>query len=154
VVQAFATVGIDARFDESTPDADDEAKMRKWATLTKKAQDSVWAKLVELNEGNLKDFMLHLERAVKRQINAVRVIPLHGSAHDCVNVAEAIAFVEGYDEAAPSGPLVKCEVIIRYDNRDKIEGQFHDRATTIEFLMGFESGNWTPATEDLANDVE
>jgi hypothetical protein len=154
VVEAFNTVGIDARFDESTPEADHKAKMRKWARLPKAKKDSVWAKLVELNEANLKEFMLHLERAVKRQINAVRIIPLHGSAKDCISVADAIAFVEDYDEAAPSGPLVKYEVLIRYDNGDKIECQFHDRATTIEFLMGYESGNWTPATEDLANDVE
>jgi hypothetical protein len=65
-----------------------------------------------------------------------------------------MAAVYETDEAAPSGPLVKYEVIIRYDNGDKIEGQFHDRAATIEFLMGYQSGNWTPATEDLADDVE
>jgi hypothetical protein len=76
------------------------------------------------------------------------------SANDCVDVTEAIALVEGYDETAPTGPLVKYEVIIRYDNGDKIEGQFGDRASTIEFLSAYKSGNWTPAPEELADDVE
>lgn len=154
VVQAFDTVGIDARFDESTPDADHEAKMKKWATVPKKKQGGVWGKLMELNKRSLDEFMLHLERAAVRQINAVRVIPLHGMAKDCVGVADAIAFVEGYDEAAPTGPLVKYEVIIRYDNGDKIEGQFQDRVTTIEFLAAYQTGNWTPAIEDHSEDVE
>ncbi len=154
VAQAFDTIDIDARFDESTPDRAHKAKMVKWATLPKDKQDSVWTKLLELNQRSLGDFMLHLERAVVRQINAIRVIPLHGSAKDCNSVADAIAYVERYNEAAPTGPLVKYEVVIRYDNGDKIEGQFQDRATTIEFLTAYESGNWTPAIEDHSGDVE
>jgi hypothetical protein len=154
VVQAFNTVRIDARFNESTADADHEAKMRKWATVPRKKQREVWDKLLELNKPSLDEFMLHLERAARRQINAVRIIPLYGRAKDCVNVTEAIAYVEGYDEAAPTGPLVKYEAIIRYDNGDKIEGQFQDRARTIEFLAAYQTGNWTPAIENHSEDVE
>lgn len=126
----------------------------KWATVPAAKQADVWNKLVELNRRNLEEFMFQLKRTVLRQINAVRVIPLHGSAKDCVAVTDAITFVENYDEAAPTGPLVKYEVMIRYDNGDKIEGQFQDRAVTIEFLTAYQSGNWTPATEELADDVE
>ncbi|AMV26480.1 hypothetical protein VT84_18925 [Gemmata sp. SH-PL17] len=154
IVEAFATVGIDARYDEATPDKDHEAKMLKWASVSATGQTGVWKKLMELNQRGLEEFMLHLERAIVRQINAIRVIPLHGSAKDCVSVASAIAYVEKYDEAAPTGPLVKYEVTIRYDNGDKIEGQFQDRATTIEFLTAYQSGNWTPAAKDLEADVE
>ena len=154
MVQAFKTAGIDARYDESTPDKDHEAKMRKWKTVSIKKQAGVWQKLMELNKQSLDEFMLQLEHAVLRKINSVRIVPLHGSAKDCVSVTDAIALVEAYDETAPTGPLVKYEVVIRYDNGDKIEGQFHDRATTIEFLMAYKSGNWTAATEDLADDVE
>lgn len=128
--------------------------MLKWASVSATGQTGVWKKLMELNQRGLEEFMLHLERAIVRQINAIRVIPLHGSAKDCVSVASAIAYVEKYDEAAPTGPLVKYEVTIRYDNGDKIEGQFQDRATTIEFLTAYRSGNWTPAAKDLEADVE
>ena len=155
VVKAFNTVGIDARFDESTPDSAHEAKLRKWTTLSKRKQNSVWSKLVELNERNLEEFMLHLDLAVLRRINAIRILPLHGSAKDCMSVIDAIAYVESYNEAAPVGPLVKYEVIIRYDNGDKIEGQFQNRASTIEFLAAYNNGNWTPISDDdHAEDVE
>ncbi len=154
VIQAFASVGVDARFDETTPDKDFDVKMQQWAAVPNAKQNDVWNKLLVLNKQSLDEFMLHMERAVVRRINSIRIIPLHGSAMDCVSVSEAISFVEHYDEAAPTGPLVKYEVIIRYDNGDKIEGQFQNRATTIEFLAAYFSGNWTASTGSLADDVE
>jgi hypothetical protein len=110
--------------------------------------------LLELNKRTVEEFILHLGWAAMRQINAVRVIPLYGTVKDCVSVADAIAYVEEYDEASSAGPLVKYEVVIRYDNGNKIEGQFQDRATTIEFLAAYQTGNWTPALEDHSGDVE
>jgi hypothetical protein len=98
--------------------------------------------------------MTYLERTVKRRITAVRIIPLPGSARDGITMDSAIRFVETYDEAAPTGPLVRYEVVIRYDNGDKIEGQFHDKATTIEFLQAYQTGNWTPAIDVHGEDVE
>jgi hypothetical protein len=82
---------------------------------------------------------------VNRQICAIRIIPLHGVAHDCASVAEAIEFVRAYDESTDLGPLLKYEVQIRYDNGDRIDAQFQDRVSAIEFLEQYRSGNWTPA---------
>ncbi len=149
VIEAFASVGIDASYDESTPDSDHEAKMRRWKAAPLRKRNGVWNKLMELNQRNLDEFLHHMERAVLRQINAVRIVPLHGAARDWVSVNDAIAFVQNYNEAAPTGPLVKYEVIVRYDNGDKIEGQFQDRAATIEFLAAYQSGNWTASTSDV-----
>ena len=89
-------------------------------------KSKVWHTLINLNERGLQDFMAHLKRAVKRQISSVRIIPLHGLARDCVTVGEAITFIEEYDETAPDGPLVKYEIIIRYDNGDKVDAEFDD----------------------------
>lgn len=154
VLKAFASVGVDASFDESTPDADFDKKMQQWAKVPKPKQVLVWKNLLELNQRNVQEFMTHMERTAKRQITAVRVIPLHGSARDCITVTDAISFVEDYDETAPTGPLVKYEVQIRYDNGDKVEGQFQDKATTVEFLQAYQSGNWTPAIDVHDEDVE
>ncbi len=154
VVEAFNAVGVDARFDDKTSDDEVDAKLRQWQAVSARRRNKVWAKLVELNQRNVDDFMAYLERAVKRQITAVRITPLHGAAKDCVTVDEAIAFVDGYDETAPTGPLVKYEVLIRYDNGDKIEGEFQDKATTVEFLQAYQTGNWTPAVDSPDNDVE
>ncbi len=90
---------------------------------------------------------------MKRQITAIRIIPLHGSAADCTTVVEAIAFFEVYNEHATHGPLVKYEVIIRYDNTARVEAYFEDRQSTIEFLESYKSGNYTPVA-DMDDEVE
>jgi hypothetical protein len=154
VIEAFKSAGADARFDEATPDAEFDKKLKKLAKLSKANRLRVWKKLLELNARNVTEFMTQLERTVKRQISAVRVIPLHGSAHDCVSVPEAISFVETYNEKAATGPLVKYEIMIRYDNGDKIQAELHDKATALEFLQAYQSGNWTAAIDVRDEDVE
>jgi hypothetical protein len=154
VIEAFESVGMNARFDEQTLETDFDAKMKQWQTVSLKRRLKVWSKLLQLNQANVDEFMAHLERAVRRQIAAVRVLPLHGMAKDCATVDEAIAFVGRYDESAPTGPLVKYEVLIRYDNGDKIEAQFQDQQSTVEFLHAYRSGNWTPSLETHNDDVE
>lgn len=153
VVAAFKTVGIDARFNEKTLEEDLLEKKRQWDALPPKAKASVWDTLVTSNQESLNEFLGHLERAVKRQITAIRIIPLHGSPVDYTTVTEAIAFVESYDEHSAHGPLVKYEVIIRYDNSARIEAFFDDRASTVEFLAAYGSGNYTPVT-DMDDEVE
>ncbi|HUQ72240.1 MAG TPA: hypothetical protein VM165_22130 [Planctomycetaceae bacterium] len=154
VVEAFAAVGVDAHFDEATADADFVAKMARWNRVRSTRRGKVWETLLELNRRNVDEFMLQLERAVQRLITAVRVTPLHGAAKDCITVNEAIAFVDAYDEQAATGPLVKYEVVVRYDNGDKIDAQFQDRSTTVEFLRAYQTGNWTPAINAHDDDVE
>jgi hypothetical protein len=153
VMEAFRTVGVDVRFDEKTPDKEFAAKMAKWKKVSAQRRGKVWEKLVELNRQSVDEFMSHLERCVRRQITAVRITPLHGAAKDCVTVAEAITFVDRYNETAPAGPLVKYEVAIRYDNGDKIAGEFQDKATTVEFLHAYQTGNWTPVAVSQDDDV-
>ena len=153
VLEAFKSVGIDAWFDEKTPEEVHIRKKKQWDDLTKKKRMQVWKQIIQLNSKSLQNFMFHLERAVKRQITAIRIVPLHGAAVDYVTVPEAVAFVEGYDERAAHGPLVKYEVIIRYDNGDRIDASFQDRANTIDFLRAYESGNWTPVIDTLNDEV-
>ena len=139
--------------DESTPEKVHVKRKKQWDSLPPEKQAHVWKVLMEKNEKNLLDFMNHLERAVKRQITAIRVIPLHGTTKECVTLAEAIHFVESYDETAPHGPLVKYEVVIRYDNGNKVDGEFLDRASAIEFLEAYQTGHWTPVIDVLDEEV-
>jgi hypothetical protein len=122
--------------------------------LNKLKRHLVWKRLLELNARNVEEFMRHLERSVKRQINAIRIIPLHGSAHDCVTVPEAMKFVESYDEKAGTGPFVKYEIVIRYDSEDKVQAELLDKATALDFLHAYLSGNWTPAIGAAQKKVE
>jgi hypothetical protein len=80
VIEAFASVGVDAHSDESTPDADFGKKLKKWKRLSREQKISVGTKLLELNTTGVEEFMRQLERTVQRQITSIRITPLHGCA--------------------------------------------------------------------------
>ena len=146
IVKAFNAVGIDARFDERTTDAEFAQKQLQWDALTPRKRTRIWKKLLELKRDDVQDFMSALERAVGRQISAVRIIPLHGVPHEYGSIGEAIEFVSRYDEDVECGPILKYEVQIRYDSSDRIDAQFQDRRSAIAFLEQFRTGNWSPVS--------
>ena len=91
-----------------------------------------------------------------RYIAEVRLIPLHGTPVKCASVREAIAFVSAYGEEEKCEPLAKYEVQIRYNNGDKVDAQFNEKSSVIEFLEHYKSGNWTPVNEgeeDASSDL-
>jgi hypothetical protein len=146
ILEAFKTIGIDARFDETTSDREFAAKQKKWDRLSAGKKRAVWQRLLELNADSVHEFMIALASAVTRFISEVRLTPLHGTIVNCATVREAIEFIAGYSEETPCAPLVKYEVQIRWNNGDKVEAQFQERQAVIEFLEHYQSGNWTPIT--------
>jgi hypothetical protein len=70
------------------------------------------------------------------RIELVYVLPLRGWPRTLGDVAEAIAFIEKFDESKPDAPFTRYEVGVRYSNGDEIRGQFKDKATAIAFLRG------------------
>jgi hypothetical protein len=156
VIEAFKIVGIDTHFDEHSHDEEFAAKQRRWDRLSQVQKRKVWRKLVELNAAGVHEFMNALEAAVTRYIAEVRVIPLHGTAVKCASVQEAIEFVSAYGEEERCEPLAKYEVQIRYNNGDKVDAQFNEKPSAIEFLEHYKSGNWTPMSEgedDASSDL-
>jgi hypothetical protein len=138
VVRAFKCVGIEAHFDEETPDAEFARRVRAWKRLSEKQRSSVAKALIEIHSDAVQQFMQALKRAVTRQIERIRVLPLHGTAFEWNSVEDAIAFIDGYDEEDSSQPIVRYEVEIRYNNEDRIEGQFADKESAIQFLRTYQ----------------
>jgi hypothetical protein len=69
--------------------------------------------------------------SMTRTIASVYVLPPHGSTG---NLAEAITFIESFDESQPATPFTRYEVGVRYSNGDEIRGQFQDKTSAIIFL--------------------
>jgi hypothetical protein len=147
VLEAFATVGIDTGFEETTPDRTFRTKLRQWNRLPLHQKTRVWERLLELNREAVEDFMDALERSVERRLLVVRVVPLHGTAVELPSLDQAIQFVACYTEGEAGGPLLRYEIQIRYDNGDRVDGEFRDRQSAIEFLRSFAGGNWLPAAD-------
>ena len=136
VVVAFAAEGIDAAFDEDTPDSHLARKVKQWEKLTVRKREHIAAFLRDRHRADLEAFISALKVSLTRTIQSVYVLPLHGSPRTLGDVAEAIAFIEKFDESKPDAPFTRYEVGVRYSNGDEIRGQFKDKATVIAFLRG------------------
>jgi len=137
VTTAFDTVGIDARFDEQTPDADVERKARAWRGLTADTRARVAHELMRARGMDLEAFLSSLSAAARRQIEAVMVLPLHGTAQELHTIAEAIIFVQAYDCIEVSDPVVKYEIEVRFTNGSRHMAILQTKAEAIAFLHDY-----------------
>lgn len=138
VMAAFAKHGIDAAFDETTPDSEFARKVRGYEKLTPAARAELAATLAKTNVGETRRFMAALETVVARKIERVYVLVLHGSQHEIATIAEAVAFIKSYRDEARAKPIERVEVRLLYTNGEQITGAFNDQASAIEFLRGFQ----------------
>lgn len=146
VIEAFRHVGIDAGCDEQTPDAEFTRKILEWEALSEVQRDSVPKALIQSNSSEVQQFINTLHNAVKRQVGSVRILPLHGSPLEWKSVEEAVTFIEGYDEKCDRHqPIVRYEILVMYNNGDRIEGQFTDKVSAVNFLRSCEPPPLKPA---------
>jgi hypothetical protein len=100
-------------------------------------KSAVAAELLELNKSNVEEFFETLTKSVGRFIERVIIIPLHGQKSTKDTVQQAIEFIIAYTEDQPIMPLMKFEIMIRYNTGDRIEASFSDKKETIKFLEAY-----------------
>jgi len=134
VVEAFAVAGIDAAFDEGTPDPVLLRRVKQCEKLKGAQRQRIAVFLRERHKADLDAFVSALRATLTRRVENVYVLPLHGLPRTLGSVAEAIAFVESFDESQPNTPFTRYEVGVRYSNGDEVRGQFQDKVAAIDFL--------------------
>ncbi len=135
ITDAFASVGVDAKFDEDTADSKFKVAIRKIEALSAQKRKLLKSKLISANQQLLNDFLGQLEQSLDRRIESVLLIPLHGIQNEFETVEAAIEFIEKYDQGKDKdGDFRKYEVIIRYSNNDKIDASFGEKKTAVAFL--------------------
>lgn len=132
VVKAFGKFGINAASDERTEEKEFRKKIDSWNELSNKSD--VAKELLKLNKKNVNEFFISLSSSVSRFIERIIILPLHGQESSLTNISEAIDFIKKYSEDKPKQPLIKYEIIIKYNNTDKIEASFVDKKDAIVFL--------------------
>ncbi|WP_211329297.1 hypothetical protein [Ammoniphilus oxalaticus] len=138
VIEAFKHVNIDARFDEDTAVEDFEDKIESWESLSGEDMQSLLDRLHELNSKGIKKFMSNLEKTITRYIESIRVLPLHGESFEYTNIPDVITFIKGYEECKTiSAEFIKYEVIVRYNNGDRIDAEFKSKDSVVDFLESF-----------------
>lgn len=134
IVEAFKVVGIDAFFDEDTPDDEIQAKVDAYDSLSAGDREKIGAQLRKRHKKELDEFIRELEMCLTRSIERVFILTLHGKKCEADNLDDAIRFIEGYDEACEVDGFVRYEVNVRYNNGDEIRGTFETKADAVKFL--------------------
>ena len=135
ILQGFKKFGIDASTEENTTAKDFQNKINKWEKFDRKS--NLARHLLRLNKKEVEAFFENLEMSVSRFIESISVLPLHGVSSTLTSVEDAIDFIEKYQTKIRSSPVLKYEIVVRYNNKDKIEGIFNSKESAIEFLESY-----------------
>jgi hypothetical protein len=134
VVDAFRKVGIDARFDESTPDRLFARCVAQIETLSEADRHRVKDAIMASGADQLDGFLASLKRKIDRQIEQVMVVPLFGAVNDFDTAGGAASFIESYSPKPEGGSFQRFEIIVRFSNGDRVEGSFASHGDALNFL--------------------
>jgi len=135
VISAFQFVGINAEFDESTPDSDFQHAINQIETLDLTQWNQLKSNLIQQNSQLLNDFLSKLTEYLDRQIDRIILIPLHGAENEFYSMNDALNFIRNYDLKVPcNSTFKKFEVIVWYNNSNKIDAQFSTKEEVFHFL--------------------
>jgi|SRR5690348_2156194 len=137
VVAAFKQFGIDAFFDESTPRSEFRKKIALYGALSTEERRLLAQALLRTQGIEVRQFMSTLKKVVLRQIDRITILPLHGRPTDLETIADAILFIQSYKEPAKALPIVRYEILVRYNNGDSIEANYEVKKDAIEFLQSY-----------------
>jgi hypothetical protein len=145
IVIVFRRFGIDARFDEHSPDREVETKIAAYQQLDRSRRKRLASSLVQRHRRDLDRFFETLSAVILRRIERIVILALHGTPHEMTNIDDAIRFIESYHDDGRTKPIERYEIEIRYSNGDVISGNFRDRGDAVAFLTGYRPHGYVPA---------
>jgi hypothetical protein len=138
VVAVFKKAGMAAAFDEDTPDADFQRKVDAYEKMPGARRKALARHLLRAHQADVDHFLTSLTAAVSRQIERIIVLPLHGKTVELRTVDDAVKFIQHYGDKGGGGPVERYEILIRYNNGDKIEASFRDKQSAINHLRTYQ----------------
>lgn len=132
VVASFKKFGVNIFFDENTPEED----LATIVDTLEKCQklDEIRNDLIASNKAIIDNFNCALELSIKRQINYVFVLPLHGKEMRFYEVNQAIAFLSLYDKLPKDATIDRYIVGIAFNDGSQINCMFKDKRMAVDFL--------------------
>lgn len=131
-IKAFKKFKLDILSNDATEELEFKRRIISWENFQSK--EVLYKELLRLNKTEVEKFFNLLSDSVSRYIETVIILPLHGSEFCVTNVTEAIDFIKKYSEDKQEQPILKYEIIIKYNTTDRIEASFKDKKDAIKFL--------------------
>jgi hypothetical protein len=135
IIAAFANVGIDAHYDEGTPEEAYQVKLVAFNKLPPQERKAIEEYVIASVSEQIDRFLKNLRSSIARAVVRILVVPLHGDATEVSRADEAIAFISAYDDNYGSrGPVVRYEIDVRFSNGASIRGEFPTKSEATTFL--------------------
>lgn len=112
IESAFSLVGIDAHWEENTPEDILLAKVNQIKQLNDIQLQRVIEHILGSNSLGLETFCASLCQCLERRIISICISPLYGSAMEFYNLDDACNFILNLDNFSSNAPLVKFEISI------------------------------------------
>ena len=135
IVAAFASIGINARFDENTPDDKFLQPIQQIENISDKKYRKLKKYLITDKADLFDEFLGKLGADLDRIIQRLVIVPLYGNEHEFECIAKALEFIDDAADIDGLGDFRKFEIIVRYSNGDGIDASFGSRDEVKRFLQ-------------------
>lgn len=132
VVASFKKFGVDIFFDEDTTEEDLAKIVDAWENCKK--LDEIRNDFIASNKDIIDKFNNALETSIKRQINYVFVLPLHGKEVRFIGTPQAIDFLSKYNKLPNDATIDRYIVGIAFNDGSQINCMFKDKQMAVDFL--------------------
>lgn len=132
IVNAFQKYGVDIYFDESTSEQELSVivdRFKNCAVLDKIAEE-----LIASNKKEICSFVGALELSIKKQIDYIFVLPLHGKEMRFNSLDSAISYIQEYSNIPKDATIDRYVVGIFFNDGSQINCVFKDKLMAIYFL--------------------
>lgn len=136
ICKLYDSIGIQISWEENTDDKVFNRLARKIEKLPLKIKKQFRDNFYSRFAAELSAFSAKLDAALSRHVISVTITPLHGAPKHVHSIKEAVSFIQGYNQSSAQ-PLIRYEVVIKYDVGDEVSMKSPDKAAAIRFLMHY-----------------
>lgn len=136
IEDAFASQGIDAHWDEDTPEEALQNRVEQLEALPKNQLQQIGDYLIHHNKEQWEIFLRCLQNALERTLESISIISLYGNSNIFYNIQDACAYILEEEDVITftKDSLYRYEIVVKYSNGDKIDMQFKEQQAAIASL--------------------
>ncbi|GHV51586.1 hypothetical protein FACS1894216_06010 [Synergistales bacterium] len=134
IEKAFSVVGIDAHWEELTPEKDLRKKIKLYENLTINEIERIKDALIQNNKEQLEIFSSRLCLSLERNLESIQVVSIYGKHTMFASVEDACKFISNFKELPSNSRFYRFEISVRYSNGDRMDAQYAERQSAILFL--------------------
>ena len=132
VVASFKKFDLNIFFDEETKESELKKIVKNWRNSTK--IEDIRADFISANKSEIDRFVNALEASIRRQVDYIFVLPLHGKEMRFTEISQAISFLSTYSYIPNDAVIDRYIVGITFNDGSQINCTFKDKQMAVSFL--------------------